>query len=89
MISNIDLSKWNRGLWPDSFWVIRYLLPYHKEFHIPAIYHDQGYELALQPRKDIDDKFLKLMLKQNTWKPFAILYYLLVRIFWWLFYNKN
>ena len=85
----LDLSKWMSWIGPNSWGSIRHLLPYHKAFHKCWCFHDQQYTLWVLPKKYIDDKFLEMMLGTKTWKPFAFLYYFLVKMFWWLFFNNK
>lgn len=88
----MDLSIWRAGLWPNSWWVIRYLLPYNKKFYIPACYHDISYsEWWTQKDKErIDFIFYLDCLKQCDWiidTLFALFYYELVTLFWFMFFN--
>ena len=65
---------------------VRHHLPFHIDYHNAACFHDTGYTLALIPRKQIDDKFLDIMLKEKD-SMWAYVYYILVRIFWFIYYN--
>lgn len=87
-MKRIDLSKWKKWLWPNNWGRWRYLLPYVKTYHEPARFHDVWYELALIPRKQIDDKFYILMKKKKK-SVFATIYYKLVRKYWENYYTKN
>lgn len=74
------LSYWNDGLWPNTWWVLRYLLPYNKLFHEAACFHDVMYSLN-QDKQKADEWFYRLMLaksKTKTQKTFAKIYFRLV-----------
>ena len=83
------LSYWNKWLWPNQLGILRYLLPYNKLFHWSAILHDNLYEISFN-KKRADEMFLKSMLaisNNKIQRTFAFIYYYLVKIFWFLFYN--
>ena len=83
----IDLSVWKRWLWPNNWWSIRHLLPYHKEYHEAARFHDLWYDMWLISRWQIDDKFYQMMIKEKN-TIYAKIYYIIVRVFWFLYYNR-
>jgi len=85
---NLDLSKWKMGCWPNNFWSIRHLFPYHYEFHTPSVKHDYFYSIW-EDKEFSDKEFLRLMLETGKWKPFALFYYLMVRLLWFIFYKPN
>jgi len=85
---NINLAIGKRGLWPDFLGKLRHLLPYHITYHTPARFHDLAYELCLIDRQSIDDKFYQMMKKKESTK-WAIIYYILVKAFGFIFYKKN
>lgn len=69
-----------------------YHTPYHKLFNECCCCHDACYDLGGngKDRFKYDRKFLQLMIPkcQSTWHVIiAMLYYLLVRLFGWLFFN--
>lgn len=55
--------------------------------------HDIEYWLKQSDRKDIDKRFLNNMLKIAQWKTIrviqAYIFFIIVRLVWWFFYNHN
>lgn len=83
------LSYWNQGIGPNSWWVIRYLLPYNKLFHYAACIHDKLYTISWEKHK-ADEMFYRMMLavsKTRTQIIFAKIYYKLVVLFWDYYFN--
>lgn len=85
------LSKGKIWLWPNSWGVLRYILPFNWLFHIAARYHDVGYERwwTEDDRKKVDEMFYRLMISVSTnilKIMFAKLYYKLVRKFWYKYF---
>lgn len=81
------------GLGVGPQW-LRVLLPYRKQFDTAARIHDDNYD----HRGDSHDRFLfdKYLLDNMLMQSssdlqvlFAILYYILVRLFGWMFYRYN
>lgn len=88
----MDLSRWKAWLWPNSYWVIRYLLPYNERFYIPACYHDIWYSewWTEKDRELIDFNFYLDCLNRCNWKLdkfFALFYYSMVTLFGFIFFN--
>lgn len=81
---------WKKWLGPNIFWIIRYLLPYNKLFHHAAVLHDNLYYISYNKER-ADKMFLKIMIVLSQWNIikllFAYLYYYLVKIFWFIFYD--
>jgi hypothetical protein len=100
-MSDIDLSKWQCGLWPNSRWKLRYLLPWYKVFHEAAVNHDLWWYMLWWTSKDrllADRQFLIDMLKSIEdfelfkWILYLILaciYYIFVRMFWFIFFGSK
>lgn len=72
------------------------LVPYHSTFREACELHDLCYDLGgiEKDRKRVDDKFFNNMMNKSPWyRPdrmvFAILYYINVRLFGWLFFKYN
>lgn len=83
------LYFWKKGLGPNIFWPLRYLLPYNKLFHWSAILHDDLYSISYNKNR-ADEMFYKSMIavsKNKLQKIFAYIYYILVKKFWFLFYK--
>jgi len=88
-MKNLRLWFWNNGLWPNIIWPIRYLLPYNKRFHNPAVLHDIQYWIW-KNKKQSDYIFYRLCLwlsKNRIQKIFAKIYFILVDKFWFLFFK--
>lgn len=88
----LDLSKWNTGVWPNSWWWWRVLLPKQKKFYQPACVHDVWYTQWWDDleRYKIDVNFHRDCLRNSSSKSdifFANLYYWFVRVFWEKFFN--
>lgn len=86
------LSKWNTGIWPNQWWLLRYALPYNGVFHIGARFHDIWYERWWDEndRQRIDEMFYRLMLSVSTnllQRFFAKLYYKLVQKFGYKYFT--
>lgn len=78
-------------LWPNSWWVVRYLLPYNKLFHYAACLHDHLYSISFNKKRS-DTMFNRLCLaKCNTslQRIFANLYYKMVSKYGYLFFGTN
>jgi hypothetical protein len=85
----IDLSKWKQWLWPNYWGWFRLLIPYVILFNKPWIIHDYQYWIG-QNKKQADLMFYRLCLslsKNNLQKFFSLLYFLLVKYFWFIFYK--
>lgn len=84
------LSYWKQWLWPNTWWVLRYLLPYNKLFHEAACFHDTMYQLKWDKQK-ADEWFYRLMMaksKTKTQKTFAKIYFKLVSSFGNLYFKQ-
>lgn len=80
---------WNKWLWPNSWWILRYLLPCNNLFHHAAVLHDNLYYISYNKER-ADKMFYRAMLAVSTnslQRMFAFIYYQLVKKFWFLFYN--
>lgn len=83
------LSYWENGLWPNNYWILRYLLPYNYRFHKAACFHDTMYSLKHDKQK-ADLWFYKLMLAKcnNIIQiTFANIYFRLVSRFGNLYFK--
>lgn len=86
--------KGSNGLGVGPKW-LKSFLPYRILFHIPAIIHDDNYDVkggTWVTRAHADTIFLHDMLEVSTnieERLIAIIYYILVRIFGWMFYRYN
>lgn len=71
-----------------------HLLPYRKRFDIAAREHDRGYDMAggWQTRRFFDIRFLEAMVRAchtDQQCTFAMVYFVAVRAFGWLFYRYD
>jgi hypothetical protein len=83
------LSYWKQWIGPNSWGILRYLLPYNKLFHWAAVLHDNLYYISYNKQR-ADDMFYRAMLwvsHNSLQRIFARIYYFLVKNFWFLFYN--
>ena len=91
MLKGILWNEGSNGLGVGPIW-LRKLLPYRKLFDSAARIHDQCYDTKGNSRKLYDLLFLYNCLKVSTnplQKLVAYIYYILVRLFRWLFYRYN
>ena len=63
--------------------------PHDKDYLVASIVHDFFYRTQIRSRKEADEIFLKLMLKNGTPKWKAYLMYGAVRIFGWIAWKRN
>ena len=85
------LAYWKHWIWPNSWWILRYLLPYNKLFHYCWVAHDTMYNINYNKER-ADEMFYRMMLAVSTniiQKTFAYIYYKSVVLFWKYFYNKS
>ena len=91
MLKGLLWHEGSNGLGVGPIW-LRKLLPYRKLFDSAARIHDQCYDTKGDSRKLYDLLFLYNCLKVSTnplQKLVAYIYYILVRLFRWLFYRYN
>ena len=91
MLKGLLWHEGSNGLGVGPIW-LRRLLPYRKLFDQAARIHDQCYDTKGDSRKLYDLLFLYNCLKVSTnplQKLVAYIYYILVRLFGWLFYRYN
>lgn len=91
---NLNLSEWNYWVWPNSWWCIRHILPYHELFYNASVKHDAlyckwGWKYE---RYKADLVFFEECLKVSNKLLefiFAIIYYFLIRLFWGKYFSCN
>lgn len=87
----VDLWYNKPWLWPNKWWIIRHLLPYHKLFHKCWVFHDYAYS-KLEDKDKADWLFYQMMRavsKSKLQLHFAEIYYNLVKEYWYIFYKNN
>ena len=88
----LDLSYWRAGLWPNSWWWLRIILPYSELFYHPACEHDTAYDKWWDNiyKQIADYEFYidcKTNCNNNLQRVFVVIYYITVTLFWFIFFN--
>lgn len=80
--------------WPNSWWWIRVIIPYDLRFYNASLEHDVKYTIwGSEINKEMADLWLlndMLLACDSRFQTlFAYLYYYLIYMFWFTFFNYN